>query len=273
MPDTCPTPLAPSSGGLYWSTPSSGKCQWEKTADTDLTRYSIIDTNGSATVAKGTTQGKMISFSSFPTHSYKCILSYINSCGESSTFEISSSVVIRPTPTDTVASVSATLTPTLEASPSPSLSPVASPSSVLVPSVKPTIRQSATPIPTTIPTVVPKSNTGSVILLGVLFFVLLLLGLVIFLLKKKSKGEPISVAITPGKNPSDPKDASGLYYVKPYKLEDEGKSMWLILTQGQTQILGLYSGTSASEGNAKIKGKYEEADGVKFIEIESLTFV
>ena len=81
----------------------------------------------------------------------------------------------------------------------------------------------------------------------------------VFLLKKKGGGGA-TVTKTGSGNTGDPKDASGLYYVKPYKLEDEGKSMWLILTQGETQILGLYSGTSASEGNAKIKGKYDKDD-------------
>lgn len=267
MSDICPTPISPSSGGLYWSTLANGECQWEKVADTDLTRYSIVDQTANAVIAKGTTQGKSIPFSSFSTHTYQCTLSFINSCGESTTFQVNSSVVIRPTPTDKPSTLSGTLVPISPSGISLSLTP--SPSISVTP--KPTIRRVATLMPTITTTQSSSSNSGSIILLVVLVFVVLFLGGLIFLLKRQGGGPSSPAEKKGGKNPVDVSDASGVYYVKPYKLEEDGKSLWLILSQGENQILGLYSGSAISEGKASIKGKYEEADGVKFIEIESLT--
>jgi hypothetical protein len=103
-------------------------------------------------------------------------------------------------------------------------------------------------------------------LAGILGLVLLIAGLIIFLIRKKP-----GTAAKPVKTAAASNDASGTYYVKPYKLEEDGKAMWLILTQGETQILGLFNGSNVVEGYATIKGIYEEADGVKFVEIETLT--
>lgn len=100
--------------------------------------------------------------------------------------------------------------------------------------------------------------------------------------KKKILDNSIPVPAGKIKQPSFPKPSEILtegmlidktFYVKPYQPDQNNTAMWVLLTEGDTKIMGYCATPAVSEGFAKIKGIVKSTPKQQYIAISEITSV
>lgn len=268
-------------------------CRWDKVSTATLYGYIISDLSGGKDVSRGTVNQNQVSFTIITGHTYRCSVYPINNCGvgQSRKAEQTCSIIgqriggvslISPTLTPALTTIpTLTLTPTLNPllSPHPTISSISS-SLTGVPTGSsqrgPTLKA---PTPSVKPLIPVKTlNQATKLLSYAMAFVLAVCAvLIIFRLKgRKKTAKPSTAPITGEKDtkshyvkiaPSAPED---VYYVKPYTINSEDKSIWVTLTKKNTETLGLCHDTEIKEGYYKVTGKLEKADDIPFIDIAKM---
>jgi hypothetical protein len=143
-------------------------CMWNATVTASGYRFKITDLTTGQLVKEGVTQETLVSFTSEVDHSYQCVVTGINSCGDGpqGKGESMCTALVSPTPTP-----SPTLTPTKGPSPTPTLTPTAGPS--LTPTRGPSVTPTTVLVsnPTTAPTTaaLPKAGflTQSILIIAI----------------------------------------------------------------------------------------------------------
>ncbi len=162
---------------------ADGVCSWEYTEKGVTFKYEIRDTTKSepGTVVKsGETPDTRITFPVFADHSYKCIVTVTNECGDSPTTTATNTCKSgekpSPTPTGVITTTpTRTPTPNPSASVTPTNNPSVTPSPTTHPSITPTpseiviVVTSVTPSPTTLTTQPPTKAPVSPPTAGILW--------------------------------------------------------------------------------------------------------
>ncbi|MFS8158659.1 MAG: hypothetical protein ACMG6E_00335 [Candidatus Roizmanbacteria bacterium] len=141
-----------------------GKCSWTPADNASGYRYQILDQTSGTTAKEGVTKSLEVSFTPLVNHTYKCIISAINICGEAAPASAVNTCKQDVTPTpQSSPTPGPSATPTLTPTPGPSSTPTVGPSTTPSPTTKPNV---TTPIPTQ---ALPKAGffTPSLLIVGI----------------------------------------------------------------------------------------------------------
>lgn len=127
---------------------NTGSCSWSSDETATSFNVKIVDRTTGTTILDTNTSNKKVDFTPEAGHSYKCLVSPVNSCGEGpeSTATSICTVItgtITPSPTNTLTPTSTiTVTATVTSTPPPDSTPT------VTPEISPTPTLTLTPIPT-----------------------------------------------------------------------------------------------------------------------------
>ncbi|OGG13201.1 hypothetical protein A3D77_00575 [Candidatus Gottesmanbacteria bacterium RIFCSPHIGHO2_02_FULL_39_11] len=254
-------------------------CRWDKVSTATAYGYIISDLSNGTDVSRGTSDQNQIAFTIIPGHTYRCSVSPINNCGVGISKKTEQTCTTIGQRIGGAGGVSPTPTP----SPSVSLEPTGSIfptlTGTLLTDFSPTPRFIKVPTPTVKPLIPVKTlNLGTkFISYGMALVLAVCVLLIIFRHKgrKKRKSPSISLRVNEKEAKSyyvkiAPGPPENVYFLKPYKINSEDKSLWVTLTKQNTQILGLSHNLNLTEGYYKVTGKLEKADDIPFIDIAKI---